>query len=244
MSDSLAGSWKRAEVWFAVRPKREKLILSVASLAVVFALVDALWLTPVGRQLSQQTTAIQKKEKELAQLEEQRAALLQAITARQAEHRREFEVAQGQLTEVVGQLAEFEKSLVPAKQMPDFLQGLLPGAGVEIVGLRTLEPMPLIVRSAGKDTAAKGEKKAPGPAAVSGVSGGATNVGGANIYRHGIEITLAGNYDGLLAYLARLEASPRKVMWGRLELNAGKYPRNEMKLVLYTLSLDPSWLTV
>jgi MSHA biogenesis protein MshJ len=249
MSDSLAVSWKKSEVWFAVRPKREKLILSVASLAVVFALVDALWLTPVGRQLSQQTTAIQKKEKELAQLDEQRAALQQAITARLAEHRREFELAQGQLTEVVGQLAEFEKSLVPAKQMPDFLQGLLPGAGVEIVGLRTLEPTPLIVRSAAKDTAKegadpKGEKKTPGPAAVSGVSGGATNVGGANIYRHGIEITLAGNYDGLLAYLVRLEASPRKVMWGRLELNTVKYPRNEMTLVLYTLSLDPSWLMV
>lgn len=245
MSDSLAASWRKASVWFAVRPKREKMILSGASLAVVFALVDALWLTPVGRQLTLQTTAIEKQEKELAQLEEQRTTLQQAITARQAEQRREMEAARAQLADVAGRLAEFEKALVPARQMPDFLQGLLPGAGVEIVGLRTLEPTPLIIRAASKDTKdAKGDKtpSAPGGAMAS-LSGG-TGQSGANIYRHGIEITLAGNYDALLAYLARLEASPRKVMWGRLELNAVKYPRNEMTLVLYTLSLDPSWLVV
>ena len=59
-----------------------------------------------------------------------------------------------------------------------------------------------------------------------------------------MEITLAGNYDGLLRYLARLEQSSQKVLWGRLELRVEKHPQNELVLVLYTLSLDPSWLAV
>lgn len=240
MSNSLMASWKGWSAQYAARPKREKLILGVAALAVVWALLDALWLTPATREFKTQQTALDKKTKELAQLDAERTTLKQALVAREAEQKRELDAARAKLAAITGELAEFEKALVPARNMPDFLRGLLPGANVDVVSLRTIEPTPLIIRPVVKETRdakdAKVQIEAPPAGNVAGPA--------ANIYRHGIEITLAGNYDALLTYLARLEAAPQKVLWGRLELKAVKYPRNELTLVLYTLSLDPSWLVV
>lgn len=229
MSDALRLRWNAGSAWYAARPKREKLMLALAGLALVWTLADALWLSPAMRDFKSQQSALGQKEAELAQLEAQRAALKESLRVREAELRRDTESARQQLAEITGQLAEFEKALVPARQMPDFLRGLLPGAGVDIVALRTLAPTPLLLRAAPKD----GKEQAASADAPA-----------ANIYKHGIEITLAGNYDALLNYLSRLEKSPQKVLWGRLELKVEKHPRNELVLVLYTLSLDPSWLVV
>lgn len=250
MSDPKGGRWQLAAAWYAARPKREQWILAGATLAVVWALIDALWLSPVTRDFKAQLAAQSQKQAELAQFEAQLVSLKETLRTRDAERRRDTEATRARLAEITGQLAEFERALVPARQMPDFLRSLLPGAGVEIVALRTLAPTPLIIRPPRPDGDA-GALPAAGAAADKNAEreadrDAAGQVGGpsANLYQHGIEITLAGNYDALLGYLARLEKAPQKVLWGRLELKVDKHPRNELTLVLYTLSLDPSWLVV
>lgn len=231
VNSSLNARWTAASKWYAVRPKREKIILLVASLAMIWALADALLLTPALKNLKAGETQLKQKEAELLQLEGQRTALAESVRAREAQLKQETEVARAGLAEATARLADFEKSMVPARQMATFLRSLLPAAGVDIVALKTLPPTPLIVRA----PARKGEKTNATP--------GASETS-ANIYRHGLEITLAGNYDALLAYLTRVEQSPQKVLWGNLELQVEKHPRNEITLVLYTLSLDPAWLVV
>jgi len=64
------------------------------------------------------------------------------------------------------------------------------------------------------------------------------------IYRHGLELTVAGSYLDLLAYLRALEALPTQLYWGALSIDASKYPQVLMKLTVYTLSLDRAWLNV
>jgi MSHA biogenesis protein MshJ len=59
-----------------------------------------------------------------------------------------------------------------------------------------------------------------------------------------VEITVKGNYQNLLNYLNALEKLPVKMFWGKMELVAGEYPVSTMKLTLYTLSLDKTWLIV
>jgi MSHA biogenesis protein MshJ len=233
---SLGGQWNLASKWYAARPKREKLILLGAALALVWALADALLLTPAMRSLKTSEAQLKQKESELVQLDSQRIALAESVRAREAQLKQETEATRAGLAEATSRLADLEKTMVPARQMATFLRSLLPAAGVEIVALKTLAPTPLIVRAAGKaDEKKEGEIKDMAPV---------VREPAANIYRHGLEITLAGNYDALLAYLTRIENSPQKVLWGRLELKVDKHPRNEITLVLYTLSLDPSWLVV
>jgi hypothetical protein len=47
-----------------------------------------------------------------------------------------------------------------------------------------------------------------------------------------------------LRYLNELEHLPTQLYWSALEMDASHYPTHTMKLVVYTLSLDPAWLSV
>lgn len=64
------------------------------------------------------------------------------------------------------------------------------------------------------------------------------------VYKHGVEITLQGNYIDLMDYLARLEKLPWQMFWAKTRMDASDYPRVRVTLTLYTLSLDKAWLVV
>jgi MSHA biogenesis protein MshJ len=65
-----------------------------------------------------------------------------------------------------------------------------------------------------------------------------------NIFRHGLEIRVAGSYADLLAYVAELERSPQRLLWGGINLAVIVYPRSELTLTVYTLSRERDWLAV
>jgi MSHA biogenesis protein MshJ len=71
-----------------------------------------------------------------------------------------------------------------------------------------------------------------------------TREGAANMYRHGIELTVAGQYLDLLNYLAAVEKLPVKIFWGGLSIDATQYPRSLLKLTVYTLSPEKKWLQI
>jgi MSHA biogenesis protein MshJ len=77
------------------------------------------------------------------------------------------------------------------------------------------------------------------PAATAG-----TAPGGPAIYRHGIEIAVSGSYLNMLGYVGQLERLPAKIMWGAMELQAGAYPVVTLKITLYTLSPEKTWLLI
>ena len=90
---------------------------------------------------------------------------------------------------------------------------------VELVSLRTL--------------GATGLANAPGSAP-----------GGSGIYRHGVEIAVSGSYLKMLNYVGQLERLPAKIFWGNMDLQAGAYPQITLKITLYTLSPDKTWLLI
>ncbi len=64
------------------------------------------------------------------------------------------------------------------------------------------------------------------------------------VFRHGVELTLAGSYLDLHAYLAALEGLSTQLYWGRAEMSVTGYPVATLKLTVYTLSFDQAWLVV
>lgn len=231
----MKGLWKRWSAGFAARQRREKWIIGIAALAVTVMVVDALALTPALNQWKAERKALAQRQADLAALSAQAAQLTTQLSANDAQNRAALAAGRRELTQLSAQLTNFEKTLVPARRMTHFLQGLLPGRGLEVVAVKTLPAAPLIARPSPK--AVDGPAASPAP-----VGDSATPA--ANLYKHGVEITLAGSYPALLDYLDRLEKSPQKLMFGRLELRADKYPRSELTLIVYTLSLDRSWLIV
>jgi MSHA biogenesis protein MshJ len=124
-----------------------------------------------------------------------------------------------------------ERKFTAPSQMRAVMEGLLArNRGVALVEMKTLAV----------DTVASSVKPAAKPAATPPAKPASERL----IYRHGVELTVVGSYLELLAYARDLEKLPRQLYWGALALDAASYPKVSMKLTVYTLSLDPTWLSV
>jgi len=126
-----------------------------------------------------------------------------------------------QLHQVDSAMSAMRKEMVAPGEMKRMLDELIAGLpGLRLVHLRNLPPV-VLQNPIGAGEGAEGQ-----------------------IYRHGFEVTLQGSYADLVQYLSRLEASPRHILWKRVELDASGYPAVKLVLTLYTLSQDATWLVL
>lgn len=155
------------------------------------------------------------------------------------------------------QLDGIKRTIVEADALLAQLDGAAPQAGgavlrevlgatpgLELVSLKTLpvtlafqsKPVPAV---SGKPAPAK-----PAPAAAT-PAPGATDAAPRpemasrpprSIYRHGIEISIKGNYLALLPYLEKLQKYPGRLYWTDVSLDVQSYPVAVLKLSVYTLS--------
>jgi len=108
-----------------------------------------------------------------------------------------------------------DKKFVPAHLMPKVLQDLLQqNSGLKILDLKTLA----------KSTFSSAPEESSW------------------IYRHGLSITLSGNYFNTLRYLEALEALPWRFNWESIDYQVKEYPIAETTLNVYTLSFEENWL--
>lgn len=56
------------------------------------------------------------------------------------------------------------------------------------------------------------------------------------IYKHGVEITVKGNYPQLVSYMEKLQKFPRRVFWSEAKVTVSPYPVSLLRIVIYTLS--------
>jgi MSHA biogenesis protein MshJ len=122
---------------------------------------------------------------------------------------------------------------VSAEKMVQVLNDVLDRQGrLELVSIRNLP----VVSLAPPPPA---DPSAPAPAEPTAETGL-----GQPPYIHPIEIIIDGQYADIVAYLQALEKLPYKFRWSSLELVTTGYPRNRVRIVLSTLSLDSTWLGV
>ena len=116
--------------------------------------------------------------------------------------------------------------------------GPSPASGGRLAGAATWRSLP--VSSVADLVAAKA---APAASAASSPTD-STTPRDTWLYRHGVEVTLRGNYADLHAYLKTLEQLPRRVYWGELKINAQDSPAVVMTLTVYTISLEKTWWVI
>ena len=63
-------------------------------------------------------------------------------------------------------------------------------------------------------------------------------------FLHPVEMVVEGDYGSVVSYLRALEAMPWRIHWQRVELSAGDYPVNRVRIVIGALSLSRYWMTV
>lgn len=206
---------------------RERAMIFAAVAFAVVSLINTFFLDPLlakQKSLSSQVTQQQERMKET---QAQLTALLQAKQADEHSPQRErIRQLREQIAEGDAYLKATQDKLVPPEKMAALLeQVLVKNASLQLVALDTL-PVTLFIEPSAADVANK------------------VVVQEKQIFKHGVKMTVRGNYADLMQYLVALEKMPTQMFWGMAKLNVVQYPNAELTLTLYTLSLDKTWLQV
>jgi MSHA biogenesis protein MshJ len=206
---------------------RERALIFAACAFLVVSLIDSLFLNPLLQQQKKLSAQVVQQQEKMKEVQAQLAALLQAKQADAASPQRErIRQLRQQIAEGDTYLQDRRDKLVPPEKMAALLEQVLNRNGhLQLVAMNTLPVTPFIEQSAEAAAAhATGQER--------------------QMYKHGVQITVRGNYADLTQYLAALEQLPTRMFWGTAKMTVVQHPTIELTLTLYTLSLDKTWLQV
>jgi len=211
------------------RSRRERVLIFFAAAVVITAFLYGLGVAPALERSKSLNMRMVDQNNQIVAALAQKAELEQQLRQDPDTQLRErIAVRRKEIAQIDAQLSGLQRSLVPPERMGSVLEDLVgQDRRVRIVRLHNVAATPLVEKP---DHAAAGPKT--GAAAVA-----------RHVFKHAIQVTVEGNYLDLLAYVARLEKQPWQVYWGRTTMVAD-YPKVQIELTLYTLSLDKAWLVV
>lgn len=224
--------------------QRERMILFALAMAAVWAVLDGALLGPQHKARQVQEQRLQAARDTMLQSQE----ILAARAGRpdpDTQARQRLEAARLAFDARMATAAQLQNRMVAPRDMVRVLQGLMAKQpGLRLVSLNTAPPEPVgLPPDAAPNTVAGAVPGTVAGAALGTAPGTTPAVGGA-LYRHGVTLTLAGDYAALTRYLTTLEQLPVGFYWARAELDASRHPVIELTLTLHTLSLESTWLTV
>ncbi len=249
--------WQRIAVRIDAMSLRERALIFAALAVALVMLASTLLLDPLARHDKAQQAAIIQMQANTAALQAQVQTLVNTYNAdpdaalrARLQRLREASQRSGKT------LAELQNGLVPPQRMTALLEDLMTRhRALHLVALKTLAPTNLLEDATATDKPSPEIARLLSPVLPAGIvdSTAAAKVSAAPVavqtpagmvYRHGVEVTISGSYLDLMAYLNALEALPWHMFWGRVELDAEQYPKVNLTLRLYTLSLDAAWLAL
>jgi MSHA biogenesis protein MshJ len=216
--------------------RERALIFGTAALLLV-ALMDVVLISSESDRKQRLSAEISQRQTEMASIQEQ---LQKMVGARQSDPDRQMrarlESLKTEMTAVDAAIAEEQRRFTAPGQMRVVLEGMLDrNHGVRLVEFKTLPPAAIgDVRTQAQQAA----NPAAAKPAVNPAAAGAEPT----VYRHEVEITVAGGYLELLKYLADLEKLPTQLYWGQAEMSVLAYPALTLKLTVYTMSVGSAWM--
>ena len=221
---------RKAMARFDALKPRERAMVFVAGVAVIGWLVFAITVDNELTRYKRLSAEMSRHQATLAQLQTQTAELKRSAAQDPDDAgRARIAALKAQLAQFDSELRGVQQGLVPPTRMTRVLEDMLTrNSRVHLVKLKTLPVTPLV------------DREAEGEPVRAATQGAADRL----VYKHGIELTLEGGYLDLLDYLTRLEKLRWQMFWARTRIDASKYPRVQMTVMLYTLSLDEAWLVV
>lgn len=217
---TLSGKW-------AALNTRERWMVLFAGLALVYAVLNGVLLSPLQRQQQQIQNEMAQSKAQLVDVTQQVATLSQQpVVSVDADNTQKIAQLNANIQAQQAEMATLQDTLVSPGQMPGLLKELIEHhASLRLVDMKTLPPEHFLNAKPTAETAT-----APSDQAL--------------IYRHAITMTLAGNYMELMRYAQALQAKSSQVLWEKAVLAAKTYPENELTITVYTLSLDATWLSI
>lgn len=221
---------------------RERALAFAAAVAVLSFTGFQLVLAPVYATQDALTAQILQQRNDMMAIDAEIAATVEAYQVDpDAAARTRLEAVQREAAQIGDSLLAMQHGLVAPERMAPLVDAILRANGrLQLVAMRTL-PVETISGRTATATPEPGTAQAvpptppPAPAAAAGAPADL-------LYRHGVEVTVRGNYLDMVDYLSALEAMPTRLFWGKAQLDVEEYPASRLTLTLYTLSLDRNWM--
>jgi MSHA biogenesis protein MshJ len=219
---------------------RERIMVFAASAAAIVFLLHFFALGPQLRRQDALKAQIGQQNNNIEGIDNEIRARVEAAQRDPDAPARERLAAVRKETEALSlQLRAMQNGLVAPERMAPLLDSILRANGrLSLVSVRTLPAESVL--EAGRRAAVENVTPAAAPAGAAGP--GSASGPAELLYRHGVEITVRGNYLDMVDYMAALESLPTQLFWGRAELEAETWPASRLSLTLYTLSLDRKWM--
>ena len=200
------------------------------ALAVVWGLLSVLMLDPL---VAKKKRLNQEASQQQVQVQELQARIGTVLGAGRIDPDAATRVRMAAMNQKLEQsraaLQSVQQSLVPPEKMARLLEDVLTqNRHLKLVSLKTLPVSGVLEMISDTVAPQTTEKKQAGPV----------------IFKHGVEITVAGSYAELTQYLETMEKLPWRMIWGKAEMRVEEYPLVTLSITLYTLSMDKTWLSV
>lgn len=230
---------------FDARAPRERVVVTLGLVAVTLALAQSLVLAPEQSRQQALRRDIADAENEARTISASIDALVKAVdNSPVAVARQRLQEVERRMDEADARIESTRRQLVPAEQMAALLEDLLHRQGrLQLLQMRNLPVEPLLPQAeAGTPSAVDKPVAKPGDGVVDKADGARED--GRQLYRHGVELALQGNYLDVLDYLTRLEGLHWRVQWGELRLDASEHAATRTTLKIYTVSTNKTWLKI
>ena len=210
------------------RSLRERAMLFAAVAASIVFFLHTLFLNPLlARQAALRAQIIQQNGN-IAGIDNEVTQKMQAYEADpDALARKRLDTLKADIAQRGDNLRAVQKGLVSPERIAPLLESILKANGrLQLVSMKTLPVSPMSGGAAPLKLAPAAAPSAPIEL----------------LYRHGVELSVRGNYLDMINYMGALEAMPAQLFWGRAQLEVEEYPNARLTLTLYTMSLDRKWM--
>lgn len=206
---------------------RERALVSLAVLAVMYLLWDAALMSPEHLRQQQLVGEMYQLNEQMVEVDSQ----LQTLTASlgDSEMRRQRQRI-AELREALRGLASQQAALtvefIRPQQMASVLRDMLGSERkLTLLKLESLGVQPLFPPPENEDESAQTYDQP-------------------RIFKHGMRVSFEGDYFATLQYLQALEAMPWRFYWDELDYRVAEYPRARVSITIHTLSLEEGWIGV
>ena len=219
----------------ALTLRERGMVFGAAAAAIVFVLYS-LMLSPLFAKQAVLRAQIAQQQNNIGGIDAEITQKLQAFAADpDAAGRARLAAIKADIESMGNGLRTMQKGLVAPDRIVPLLELILKSNGrLRLLSMKTLPVSSLNDAAAKAPAAPVTAPAAPDAAPVVKPS--------ELLYRHGVELTVRGNYLDMVNYMSALEAMPTQLFWGKAQLEVEEYPNARLTLTLYTLSLDRKWM--
>ena len=224
---------------------RERLMTVAAIAALMYFAMNFALLDPQQKKIKELQRQDELHKTELAALDKVLADMGGSAAKANAAMGADAKIDQATLDELKKQVAVIDAILgqsdATASQVDTLAREMLKASPrLTLVSLKTLPVTPFYTPPANKDANKDaGGDKLTTTGTTTGTNAAPANEGLQNpIYRHGVEVSVKGDYMALMSYLDNLQKYPKRLFWADAKLDAA-YPDTVLNVVIYTLSEQP-----